>query len=206
MLRQVDRGRLVGGGLVLDGQLVGVGEHVAHPRLHRPRVALLAVRAGAGEGDAGRTLQHLRAPDVLVEPAHAAVEMVRAVVRGELVGLSVEGEARLADAVAVAADDGAEVRVFLEIAVEGVEAQGHVGHGAGAIGHANRGDDRAIADRLDLDARLVREGEGLDRRAVARLAERLSPHPGLSVAHRPRLFRPRPRPDGDQHRHAERRA
>jgi len=51
------------------------------------------------------------------------VEVVVAVVAGEGVFDSVEGEAAFADAVAVAADDRAEVGVLLEVAVQGVEAE-----------------------------------------------------------------------------------
>jgi hypothetical protein len=80
--RVVDPQRLAGQG-VGDGDVEGAG------------VAFLAVRAAVGEADGGAVAaRRLRGrPDALVEPRVPAVEVVRPVVAGELVGAAVEGEA-----------------------------------------------------------------------------------------------------------------
>ena len=144
-------------------------------RRERAGVALLAVGAHVGElhGRTRRRGERLRRPDVLVEALEAAVQRVGTVVGGELVLLAVQGEGGVGDPVAVAADDGPEVRVRLQVAVDRVEAEGHVGGAARAVGHDDPLHDGAPRDDVHLHAVRVLERVALDRGAVERLAERL---------------------------------
>ena len=61
--------------------------------------------------------------------------MVLAIVDGELVLDAVEREASFGDAIAVTADQRAEVRMWFEVAVEIVEAEHHVVKLSIAIGN-----------------------------------------------------------------------
>ena len=56
----------------------------------RARIALFAIRADARERDAAHAGDRLGSPDVLVEPADAAVQVIRTVVRRELIGPAVQ--------------------------------------------------------------------------------------------------------------------
>ena len=175
VLRQVhDRG-LVGGGGVLDDQLVLRRQQVGHGRLQRARIALVAVGRRHAPLDADRAVARdlLALPDVLVEPAHAAVEVVRPVVRGELVGLAVERERGAADAVRVAPDHVAEERVRVAlVARERVEAERHVGVRSRPVGHADGDDGRSPRDGAHLHPVRVRQRVERDLLAPRGLPER----------------------------------
>ena len=100
----------------------------------------------------GHLLVGVAVPHDLVEAAEAAVEAVGAVVLGQLDGLAVEGEGGVGDAVADAADGGAEVgvlAVLAQVAVEVVEAEGHVLDLPVAVRDAEGADGRSVADQLN---------------------------------------------------------
>ena len=179
VLREVDRRGLVRRRLVLEDDLVVVGEEVGDGGGEGAGEALLAVRAHAREHDALAALvgERLGVPDHLVEPDVAAVERVRPVVRRQLVGLAVELELGPADPIPVPADDGAEVRVGLAVGVGGVardrvEAEDDVVEVAVGIGDEERGEDAAVVRRLHHEAVRVRDGVELDGGAVGGYAER----------------------------------
>jgi hypothetical protein len=122
-----DRGP-VGGGLVVDAPVAVPGERVRDLRRQRAGVAHLAVGAGAAQDQAhvGAGGELLHGPYVLVEAVGPAVQVVPAVVDGELVVLAVEGEPAAGDAVAVPADDGAEVRAGRLVLLDRPETERHV--------------------------------------------------------------------------------
>ena len=78
------------------------------------------------------------------------MEGVLAVVDGERVGLAVEREASLGDAIGVAADERPEVSRLAGIAVERVEAEDDVGELAGLVGDGERDDDAAVGGDAGL--------------------------------------------------------
>ena len=165
VLREVHRRRLVRSGVVIDGELVVVGERVGDGRRQRAGIAFLAVPARVGEHEAYalRAVEGRDRPVHLVEAPDAAVECVGAVVRDERVPHGVEREGRLGDAVAVAADDRAEVRRLFQVAGKVVVAENDVGHGPRPVGDAQRGDDAAVADHAHRDTGGVRERVRRDR-------------------------------------------
>ena len=112
VLGEIHGCRPVGDGVVVEDQLVGVCEGVGHRRSERAGVALFTIRARViqDETDAVGALERRDAPDHLVEALHAAVQVIGAVVRGQGVGPAVQREPAAGDAVAVPADEGAEVR------------------------------------------------------------------------------------------------
>ena len=90
------------------------------------------------------------------------MQVVHAVVRGELEGPAVEREAGVGDAIAESTDDGAEVARLGEIVPDAVEPQDDIVDAAAAIRRAHRDDRRAVGHRADLDAAAVGQREGLD--------------------------------------------
>src|ERR1019366_8447340 len=88
MVGQTERGDTVGTRLGLDEQCVGRGERVGDGDVHGARITLLPVRALVGElqgsGPVGPR-HRARGPHALVETDVSTVQMVGAVVPGELV-------------------------------------------------------------------------------------------------------------------------
>ena len=178
VLREVHRRRLVGRRRVVHDQLVGRGERVGDVGHEGAGVPFLAVGAQVAESDTDgvAVLERLGLPHDLVEPAQAAVQVVRSVVGRELVGLAVQGESPLGDAVGVPPDDRAEKGRRLEVAVEGIESERHVARAASLVRHPNRLDDRAVGDGADLHPVGVGECVAVHAPSVWHPAERRSRH------------------------------
>ncbi len=87
---------------------------------------------------------------------------------------AVQVEPGLGDAVAVTADDGAEIRVRAEIAREAVEAEVDVGQDAVPVRHLQRHQDGAVGHDPGLEPGRVGQSEELDGRAVGEPPEVLS--------------------------------
>src|SRR5690606_16995814 len=122
---EVDDGGPVGAGLVVDAPVALPGQRVGDPDAQRARIAHLAVGAGQAqvETDVGAPGERLHVPDPLVEALLPAVRAVLAVVDGQLVRPAVQGEAAPVDAVAVAADQGAEVGAGGDVGLQAAEAE-----------------------------------------------------------------------------------
>lgn len=103
---QVDHGRLVGDGRVVEAQRFAL-EGVAHGGRQLAGIAHVAVGADESELDAAGDF--LRLPNVVVEAPGAAVQRVSAVVARNLVLIAVNRELAGGDAVAVAAHDRADI-------------------------------------------------------------------------------------------------
>ena len=157
---QVHHGRLVGGGRVVHLQPVAIVERVDDGHRQPAGEPALAVRAHARElhADARARPHRFTRPHVLVEALEAAVQRVRPVVGVERVGDAVEREPRAADAVAVAADDRAEVRVRrrvgrARVAGDRVEAERDVRLAPAPVGHDQLLDDAAVGEDRDASCR-----------------------------------------------------
>src|ERR1035441_6062997 len=94
-----------------------------------------------------------------------------AVVRRQRAGFAFEREFGAADAVAIAADERAEVRSGLEIAVQIIVAEHDVAEFAVLVRHFERLDNAAISHDARLHSLGVAQGVNLDRRAVRHFAE-----------------------------------
>src|SRR4029077_20021677 len=103
-----DDGRLVGRRLVVDRELVAIGQRVGDAYRQSAGIAFFAISADVGEGHAVR--QRLSTPDDAVEAFRAAMQMVGAIVGRQPERLSIESGARLGDPVRESPDHGAEVR------------------------------------------------------------------------------------------------
>src|SRR6185436_5410881 len=111
---------------------------------HRQRAGepFVAVRARVGELHAGGAtgLDGIGLPYRLVETHASAVERIPSIVGSQLVDLAVDGELRATDAVGVAADDGAEMGVVVEVTGKGVVTQHDVIAPTVPIAHVDRRD------------------------------------------------------------------
>src|ERR1700752_3046944 len=87
VLGQVDWRGLVRGRLVGDRELVRVGERISHAHFEIARITLLAIGAGPRKHDSSAVCPSYRftVPQVFVESAYAAVQVVGAVVGRERV-------------------------------------------------------------------------------------------------------------------------
>ena len=175
VVRQVDDRRPARRRAVVDAPFVRRGERVAHGHVEPAGVVLVAVvaRQRELERDAavGLCRQTLDRPPALAEAARPAVQCVDAVVQRQLMRLSFEHEAAGGDAVAVASDERAEVRVALDIVREVVEAEHDVRAAAGAVRAVQGGDDAAEVDRAQHQAATVVERVLVHRTAVRQMAE-----------------------------------
>src|ERR1035441_1198767 len=120
VVRQVNHGRLVGSGGVVDAQFVRIREGLPNGDGEVAREALFAIAAEISELDrGGRAGDGAACPDRFVEPAGAAVERVFAVVAGQGVSMAVECEGAVRDAVGVASHGGSEKPSGVQVGVEG---------------------------------------------------------------------------------------
>src|ERR1035441_7348844 len=94
-----------------------------------------------------------------------------AVVRRQRAGFAFEREFGAADAVAVAADERAEVRSGLEIAVQIIVAEHDIAEFAVFVRHFERLDDAAVGHDARFHSLAVAQGVNCHRRAVRGIAE-----------------------------------
>ncbi len=175
VVAEVDHRRAIGGGLVVDPPGAAGAQRVGDECLDPARKAFLAVLAHVAQRD-GRTAERrvvlarrCDLPQPLAEALDAAVQRVVAVVARERVRLAGYDQLAARDAIGVAADDDAEVRVAVDVVVEVVEASHHVGGDAVAIGHRQRGDEAAQRDQAQHEA-AVGQRHLLDEAPVGQVA------------------------------------
>lgn len=103
---QVAEGRLIRRRFIADGQVAVLIPAVGHGDVERAGEMLLAVHADVVHTQlvAGLRLRRRNRPHLLAEADIAAVQMVCAVVAGELIGHAVERKASGGDAVAITSD------------------------------------------------------------------------------------------------------
>jgi hypothetical protein len=106
----------------------------------------------------------LGVPDKLVETAQAAVQMVRAIIRRQPIGIAVKGEESASDSIGVTPGDTAKEGICagrrgLQISGEIWESERDVGKLTVAIRNPHGADDPTVAQDLDADSVVVRERE-----------------------------------------------
>ncbi len=107
---------------------------------------------------------------------------VGTVIGGQRTGGSVQGEFRACNPIPIAADQGAEIGMFAEIARQVVKSQHDIAQGSLAVGHLQGHHDAAVVDDAGLDARRVGEGEDMNLTPIVqvpepRLGNRIPAHP-----------------------------
>src|SRR5712664_4126089 len=117
-------------------------------------MALLAVLADVSQLQRVtlRTGNLLRAPQHAVESANTAMQVILAVVQREPILLASQCKAATRDAIGVAANNAAEVRVVVSIAIETIVAEHHVVELSRSIRNLQRSDNAAVVCDFDFDA------------------------------------------------------
>ena len=172
VIGDVDHGGLVGDGLVGDLQLLVVRHRVDDGERRVARVALFTVLEDVGEADAP-IVDLLGVPDAEVA-APAAVQVIGAVVHGQLVFLPVQREAALRDAVGVAADDGTVRGPPGHVLIHGLVAEHHVAELPALVRHQDLDDLGALVGDLHDHARTVLQHVEIGGPGIDLLLKRLS--------------------------------
>ena len=165
------RGRIRGGDIA---HAQGVAAHggVGHRHVEVAGVALFTGGAAVAQfqGGAVRRDQGLGLPQHLVEADVATVEVaghaVGLVVGGQGGGDAIDGEAALGDAVAVAADEAAEVGRARAVGLQVVEAEDHVPGLARAVGNLQGHDRATVVADAHRHARVRAQGVELGLPAI----------------------------------------
>ena len=155
MVGQVADGVRVGFGLVIQHQDVVVGQGVGNGDGQIAGVAFLAVGADIGELQAAAA--GFCGPDLFVKAAFAAVKVIPLVVSEKFILLAVQGEFRAADAVAVAADERAQVFVALFIIRQRIVAQHHVDEFPIPVGDHEKLHGAAVSENPRLCGAVVQD-------------------------------------------------
>src|SRR5450631_4171392 len=129
MVGEVDDGRRRRIRPVLNLQLVGVRQGVSDPDGEPSGITLLAVRADIFQANAVRCAANgaIRHPDSLIEPLYSTMKRIGAVVRRQAISIAVDCEFGARDSIGVTANGGAQVPSTIEIFLQGVIAQDHIG-------------------------------------------------------------------------------
>ena len=110
-------------------------------------------------------------PQTLVEAVGAAVEGGGILVGGEVIGLALQLEGSVCDAVGTAAHGCAEIAVALAVAVDVVIAQNNVGHAAVLVGDPQADQSCAVIGDVSGDG-TAGDGVELSLLAIGQCAER----------------------------------
>ena len=142
VLGEVDDGRRIGDGFVVDNQRAesfgcfrsvlqhGCTNGIGDKDMQVAGVTFFAIGREEVQAD-GVAREGYDVPGAGVETVDAAVEGVGTIIGREVVGVSVKGEMGIADATGIAADDGVEVRFLIEPFFVGIEPEDDVTQFAG---------------------------------------------------------------------------
>src|SRR5208283_2346599 len=174
VIGEVQNGGLVGFRRVLDLELIRSGECVGDVDGQCAGIALFAVGADIGEAH-GLSLSIFRGrglPNPAVKTDLTAMESIGRIVDVQVVFLAVERELAIGDAVAVAADCGAEVRMRVTfVALELVETKNDVAELAILVGNEKLSESGAISNDSGGSTVGTVKNVGVDDGTVGKLAE-----------------------------------
>ena len=170
---KVHRRGLCGGGLVINAQLVGIGECVSDFDAEVAGVALLAIGAGEGKGDGLFPASGGGFPNLFTQCfVVAAVEVVGVVVYGEGVLGAVDREFPFRNAIANAAGCAAKVLIAIAfVTAHVVKAIDDVDEIAVLVRHVHFHQRGSVSGHLGDEAVLILECVNLRRLATLRGAE-----------------------------------
>ena len=176
---QVDRGRLIGGGLVAEGQGAVIVQGIGDLDPQIPREALLTVGGDIGQGQNGSIGGGggFGAPDHVGVAPLAAVKAGRAVIGKEGVGLAVQLKGRVCDAVGHTTHQGPQIPVGLLVVGHGIVTHTHVGDPAVFIGGLDA--DDGTAEIGDLHGHILIVDKGIECGGLA--VGKLAPGAGVDV-------------------------
>src|ERR1700691_3199506 len=148
MIGQIQHSIFIGGRRILNAQGTAT-QGVSHSRRERARKTLLPILAHVGKFDSIRDL--FRRPHHLVEAADATMKRVVAVILWNGIGMTVELEVAMRDAICVAADDASEMRSLRYVLLDRIDTQNHIVELSLSIGRAQRNNDPSVSDDADFD-------------------------------------------------------
>ena len=135
MVGEVAERQLVGGSLVVEANLIIIGELVAHLYLEGAGEAFFAIGTGIAEHER-LIVDLLGIPNYFMEALGTAMQAVGAIVECELIFFATESELGTSDSIAITADGCAEGWLgTINKTVDAVHAQYDVGKYAIAVGH-----------------------------------------------------------------------
>ena len=178
-----------GGGPVGNGERVVVAQQIRHLHTQRTRIALLTVRADPAElhertllADAGDGL-----PQLMVEAARPAVQVVVPIIPGQLVRHAVQREAASPDTVGVAPDQRTEVGRGLSVQVGGQPdmPQRDICSFTRTPGHLHAHDHAAVIHDADHQPAAAAQGEQRHLLPLRGVTPGLDPHKPLRIQRRP---------------------
>src|SRR5262245_45916978 len=132
---------------VIDDEFVAIRKRISNACLEGARVSLFPVGARVLESDAGPLdiPKLFGLPDPFVETSFASVKVIRSIVRGQHVGLTIQGKPAFRNPVGEAANDGAHVwRVILDVTFRSVVTENDVIKIAGPVRHADGRNDSTV--------------------------------------------------------------
>src|SRR2546430_991588 len=159
MTGEIDDGVLVRCGPVFDLQLISIRERVDHSDREVAGITFFAILASISQSErrAVRNFQRPGGPNNFIESFDAAVQVIFAVVDGQHVLMTVEGEAAFRDAIPITADDRAEVRIAFQIRIEVIEAENNIVTLPFTVRHFERCDNAAVVGDLNFSSAAIRQ-------------------------------------------------
>jgi hypothetical protein len=109
------------------------------------------------------------------------VQVIFAVVDGQRVLMTVEGEAALCDAIPITADDRAEVRIAFQIRIEVIEAENNIVTLPFTVRHFERCDNAAVVGDLNFSSAAIRQSIEINVLSVRCLAKAFLCYFGLTA-------------------------
>ena len=176
---QVDGGRLIGGGLIAEGQGVFIVQGIGDLDPQIPREALLTVGGDIGQGQNGSIGGGggFGAPDHVGIALLSAVKAGGAVIGKEGVGLAVQLKGRICDAVGHTTHQGPQIPVGLLVVGHGIVAKAYVRDLAVFIGGLDA--DDGTAEIGDLHGHILIVDKGIECGGLA--VGKLAPGAGVDV-------------------------
>ena len=155
VVRHVHDGLLVGRAAVVDDKLIVIGERVLHRHAQFTGESLLIVGKRIAQYQF-LVIDLLGIPHAGMTAGGTAMQVVHAIVAGQRVFLAIHGKLTLADAVAVATDEGREERFgTVDHLVDVGMSLDDVGKVAVTVGHHDSHHGTAVVGHLDLNAIVI---------------------------------------------------
>ncbi len=173
MVRQVNGGRLVRSGHVIDAQFVIFVERVGYCDVQRAGIAFFSVFACVRESHTCCLVRFDKVwfPNSKVKSGFPTMKVIGAVVHSELMACSIEREPPAGDAVGESSHRRAEIGMTLFIVRQAVETQVDIGQMAIAIGSLKFDQGSAEIHDLHHHTLVVGAGKKVNLEALGRPAE-----------------------------------
>src|SRR5689334_16559909 len=159
MLADIDGSSFVGSRFVVNNKFVGIRQNVGNSHLQISRKTFFSVFAQILEHHAVLVFQRLTLPQDFVKGTRAAaVQSVWPVILWQRVGLAIERESTIGNAVRVAPDDRSNIGRIRDVSLSRIVTKHDVGKLAITIRNTDRLNDAAIVHGSNFDTVSVLQG------------------------------------------------